>query len=429
MRRSISHPLTRVVKDNSDTESDDSAAYTAFTQSRTPMLTPTSSSSPFAARKYSFQRRQDRKKLRIKTKVFMQPNFGDQGFGDVTDDMDAESGSGEAEPPSPDGVGAPSPRTRLACHDGKATPTSCGMHEIMAKMETKVRKRTTKRHSTAPANAVFFDKSISRSAISDTCGADFALLIFDWDDTLLPTTFLADAVCPNRNEMARCVLPANSSHLYELQQHAEVVEEVLRAAAALGRVVIVTLGARPWVFTSGAAYLPGIDIPALLEELSIEVYYGREFLVEGFKGMAARAEAFDSWVYAKRRAMANCLKRILRNETPLSRVQVMSIGDSTTEQQALKDVMWDDSFWSAWKDVVLICKTVKMLDEPTLEDLSCELKILIWYLSFLAAHPTDFDFNLSNLSDENGDMKALFGVPTDEDSREPSKRRSSHPSK
>merc|ERR1719223_2297054 len=111
------------------------------------------------------------------------------------------------------------------------------------------------------------------------------VIIFDWDDTLLPTSeFRRGASVP----------------AVELRQHAKLVERTLRAAKECGHVAIVTLSKNQWVTRSADKFLPGLDMPKLLSELDILVYYA-------FEDDKGRPIASTDYVELKRSAMAKCL--------------------------------------------------------------------------------------------------------------------------
>jgi len=106
--------------------------------------------------------------------------------------------------------------------------------------------------------------------------ADNSVIIFDWDDTLLPTTFILNSVIPSLPQKEREGAVPKSSVFYEdLAAHAHLVGFVLRVARRSARVALVTNSMSPWVVASATRYLPGLDMEALLSELGIPVYYAR----------------------------------------------------------------------------------------------------------------------------------------------------------
>jgi hypothetical protein len=214
---------------------------------------------------------------------------------------------------------------------------------------------------------------------------DTAVMIFDWDDTLLPTTF-CEGLPPIPNSAA-----VRSSHLpffVALRRHAQNVERVLRAARSVACVSIVTLSKRPWVMQSAERWLLGLDFPALVRELDITIYYANEHTGRPDVPPACLAQDYTAW---KRNAMAKCLTDwYATGVLGKARLNVTSIGDGLFEQQALKDLL------KAWGQTGLLaqsplCKTLKLMDHPTLSQLSDQLQRLSPGLQCMAHQDKPFD--------------------------------------
>ncbi|CAK0833388.1 unnamed protein product [Prorocentrum cordatum] len=308
-----------------------------------------------------------------------------------------------------------------------------------------------------------------------------ALIIFDWDDTLLPTTLLSRYW---NDDMS---LSADFPDADALTAHAHLVGFVLRTARRIARVAIVTNSMSPWVLSSGQRFLPGLDVEALLKELEIPVYYARRHVesilpevrktgefsyeveidrrqggrvgvdittergnpdgpltitrledgglmaewnaahrqselqvrpmdrietVNGFrdqlKQRCRQAELLrlsmvrdllepDAFVEAKRRDMDACLE--LFYPSCAWHRNVVSIGDSVAEQQALKQALHQcSSEPRATPEGATgprpLCKTVNLLDRPTLEQLSSELRLLMVWLGHIVDYGEDFDLRI-----------------------------------
>eukprot|EP00929_Paragymnodinium_shiwhaense_P121808 TRINITY_DN9418_c0_g1_i1.p1 TRINITY_DN9418_c0_g1~~TRINITY_DN9418_c0_g1_i1.p1 ORF type:complete len:436 (-),score=90.03 TRINITY_DN9418_c0_g1_i1:258-1565(-) len=316
------------------------------------------------------------------------------------------------------------------------------------------------------------DKDVPEGLAFDS--PENAVIIFDWDDTLFPTTFLVHHVLPNLAEPKaqqdpRDVLAA-SPHYESLQQHAHIVEFVLRAARKFARVAIVTLSVSPWVEASALRYLPGLDMVSLLRELDIDVYYSRQHVKANSKafevtldrrkapknqvgvdvdlcddgrllvrhvaenGAAAmwnvnnpdkamesndlivavndmrenlvnlcrteqllrlgvvRQYHMDKHVFvdAKAKDMTACLEKLYPTATTCRR-NVISIGDSTTEQDALHELLLPKG------DRKALCKTVNMLNVPSLKQLSNELRLIMVWLPAVVSYNKNFDLSMDAL--------------------------------
>eukprot|EP00435_Cladocopium_sp_Y103_P063319 s376_g24.t3 len=175
------------------------------------------------------------------------------------------------------------------------------------------------------------------------------VIVFDWDDTLLPTTAVVnEELTPDKSV---------------LETHAEHVRETLRLAASLGRVAIVTLAARPWLQVSAKRYMPSVDWENLFHELNIPIVYSREVLDKRRMMAASQEPGVDLYVLCKRKAMSQAIKKLTDKPPELLFV---SIGDSYVEAEAAVDLVW-------CRDVGCH-RVIKLKDEPsTVEDLSTQL--------------------------------------------------------
>lgn len=236
---------------------------------------------------------------------------------------------------------------------------------------------------------------------------DETVIIFDWDDTLFPTWYLSEVVIPcTDNPEARPegssrwdqLLPEESPFAEGLRQHAALVEETLRTARSVARVGIVTLSVRPWVLSSASRYLPDLHLEQLLEELRIPIIYAQERL-----GAAVRAKAdimlqdgVNLMTIAKRAAMVKLLRKLYGKSSPWK--NVISIGDSVVERDAIIDALWSQSDHESV--AAPCCKTVKLVEEPTIDNLSAELVLLGMWLQSMAAYGQDFDVVMDEAEEE-----------------------------
>ncbi|CAE7206695.1 unnamed protein product [Symbiodinium natans] len=315
-----------------------------------------------------------------------------------------------------------------------------------------------------------------------------AVIIFDWDDTLLPTTYILNTVIPSLPEEDRAgVIPESSPHQATLAAHAHLVGFLVRAARKVARVAIVSNSLSPWVEASSARYLPGLDLEGLLQELDVPIYYARRHLpnisvtykvnkwdvhldrssggrigvdiIPEFDGSLAVARIedgglMDAWnkqhpdqevqpgdrfqevngsnqhlaaecrkmqplritvyravpdrdpyVEAKRIDMVACLEKFYGRH-PEWRQNVLSIGDACTEQQAIKEVLHQEANASerSTNARLPLCKTVNLIDTPTLEQLSNELRILLVWLSHMVQYHKDFDLFMDQLDDLEAEL-------------------------
>mmetsp|Transcript_19519 Transcript_19519/g.56790 ORF Transcript_19519/g.56790 Transcript_19519/m.56790 type:complete len:356 (+) Transcript_19519:132-1199(+) len=255
---------------------------------------------------------------------------------------------------------------------------------------------------------------------------DETLLIFDWDDTLFPTTYVWDDPRLHWDKTAPCfsgcgtsdavgeglaadpLRPDGPTMRERLDQHASTVIALLRLAVSLAHVVIVTLAEDGWVHKSIRHFLP--KMVGVLEELDIKVVYARSAIPQRFIRMAQQEECHDLGKLLKTRAFLMVVKNFYRNGAVCQRratkerswKNVISIGDSPSERLALQDIIFrrqqKDKHGA---DKVCRCKSVRLLMEPDLEKLIAELQVLSTWLRKLVLHDGDIDLDFSQLDDDS----------------------------
>jgi len=168
--------------------------------------------------------------------------------------------------------------------------------------------------------------------------------IFDWDDTLFPSTWLAQKTAglvgsTYNNEADTCVIFRALAHL---------VGEIIKKAQTQGPVAIITNSAAGWVEYSTHIWYPGL-VPCLkgVEIISARTMYQN---TTSNTEMWKRLAFFD---YMKTQS-----SRDNERSTPKT---LVSIGDSLSERNALVDCGLH------FEGVGM--KSIKLIDNPTLDDL------------------------------------------------------------
>lgn len=210
------------------------------------------------------------------------------------------------------------------------------------------------------------------------------LIIFDWDDTVCPTSY------------------ANDHPLEELGQawddHERMVTELFRIASALGHVVIVTMAFPEWIKESINRLMP--SLAGVLNELEIEIISVRSGLSKSARA-AAFGECRNPTQFVKTRAMKRVVRRFYRRRgernTSKSWKNIVGVGDSPAERFALQDVVFNHvqcDRKGRTKDCR--CKTVRLLDSPSLEQLTTELQVLVHWLPTMVHHDGDLDLDFAS---------------------------------
>lgn len=224
------------------------------------------------------------------------------------------------------------------------------------------------------------------------------VIFFDWDDTLFPSTWI-------RQQGIDYTQPCpHDSPLQEpLRQLSSVMVALLETAFELSNVAIVTLSRPPWVTSSVYNFLP--DVAKLIAKHNVGVFYAHEvggpkMVWEPGAGWPSRegeyhhtkneGQVCEFDTVLKRKGMCKALGEMghtAQNQEGL--MQLMSIGDSMIEHSALQELQY---FWSTHNHMVpFTVKTIKLMSEPSIEELIGELSILKVSLERLILLKEDFE--------------------------------------
>jgi len=228
------------------------------------------------------------------------------------------------------------------------------------------------------------------------------VIILDWDDTLLPTSFLRDAmkIYPTRCGGQSHRTPGRKTKVTSrssgfpcqaaIDSHCDLVRELLLAARSVAHVALVTLAERPWVHDSAEHFLPNLNLKRLLNDLDIPVYYAVEYR----KSSGRNPLSSDTPpACSKRMAMEDFICCLQRDYG--ARFNILSVGDSMAEREAARKASagLEKKACRAGEPMPW-CKTIKFQTDPSLKMLSLELRALLCNLDrFLALdHELDLIF-------------------------------------
>jgi len=175
-----------------------------------------------------------------------------------------------------------------------------------------------------------------------------------------------------------------AAHAHLLDRHADIVVAVLRAAREVAHVGIVTLGTPDWLMNSKRRFFPHANLDSVFKALDISVYHAQIT-----KTWSSQHQ--DLRVLAKKNAMRKCLQAIYRGGRIADRWNVLSIGDSLVEQVAVKQICKE------YPRMRPVCKSVKFADEPTLEQLSHQLELIVPNFPRLVNVAKDTDWSSTSL--------------------------------
>jgi len=203
-----------------------------------------------------------------------------------------------------------------------------------------------------------FDESSPMPAPHET------VIVFDWDDTLLPSSYLsskgyridAPVTCPDTDK--------------QLRDHAKSVVSVLTLAMKYGRVQVITNAEAGWVQLSASTFLP--EVLPLLKKLSIvsartsyEKLYPDSPLKWKFCAFQDRMQQNRQFLY--------------RN--------VISFGDSHVEREAVRAVTRGLTGVKT--------KSVKFAERPSMEQLRRQIELVTNCFQYIFSHDGDLDLMLT----------------------------------
>jgi len=193
---------------------------------------------------------------------------------------------------------------------------------------------------------------------------DETILIFDWDDTVLPSSWVQE----NGLRLdAECGIAPDAQ--IELKELADLAVKTMNLAKSLGTVVLVTNAERGWIDLSCMKFLPSLW-PAL----------------ESVKFLSARTEyetpSLSSPFDWKLKAFTSEIERVLQID-PNRRKNIISIGDSSHEREALINAT----------ALLPNCRTksLKFVERPTIDQLCKEHLLLTDCFKSVVHHDGNLD--------------------------------------
>ena len=213
------------------------------------------------------------------------------------------------------------------------------------------------------------------------------MIIFDWDDTLLASSFLSSQGCRLDSDLSS--LPAFSAVLPQLRALDVAVHGLLSAALSYSPqdTHIITNAETGWVQMSAAKFLP-TTFPLLAR---VRVMSARSTFEPVFPSSPLRWK-----LCAFQQQLLGCTDsaQAAGDEPPLS---VISLGDSHVEREAVRAAtrhagggLMVDAGCSA-----LRCKSVKFSERSNCEQLRRQVELVTSCFAYIAQHTGDLDLQLT----------------------------------
>ena len=201
------------------------------------------------------------------------------------------------------------------------------------------------------------------------------LIIFDYDDTILPTSFL------NRRGLK---LASNDDKADELDsvrsvldEYSVVVNKTLTMARRIGHVLIVTNAEDRWISLTVKKFLPkSADLVEQFQHISARSMFEPTGL---FTPISWKQSAFRMVVEEYLAASA-----ARRSSEGLSYPQVISLGDSAHEREAILKVAKD------FANRITV-KSLKFMEKPDIESLKKEHQLIQECLGDIVKHVGNLD--------------------------------------
>jgi len=208
--------------------------------------------------------------------------------------------------------------------------------------------------------------SEERKSPPTTPRSEQTVIVFDWDDTLLASSFLS-----SRGYKLDTVLD-NADLECQLKELETSVKAVLTMALSYGDVIVITNAETGWVELSAQKFIPGV-VPLLsqLRVLSARSTYEPMF-----------PDAPLKWkFYAFQERLANYFLDSRRQKN------IISFGDSHVEREAVRTVT---------KGVPNTrTKSVKFAERPSMEQLRRQIELVTNCFQYIHNHQGDLDLQLT----------------------------------
>jgi len=224
------------------------------------------------------------------------------------------------------------------------------------------------------------------------------LIVFDWDDTLCPSHWIR----ANRPAL-QFFSPAPNDPKYQkpLAEVADIVCNILAAAAEMGQIVIVTNAQVNWVQTSCRNFLPAVW--PMLQKYNCGIVYARaKFEVDPATPVPrhrqfeynSNANCPQKW---KEDAFRGEIGKFYSRYGGQSWKNIISVGDQVCEHDACRIVVSQRP--GDLRKRKCRVKTVKLLEDPSIEDLVAQLHVVHSWLRGIVMYDGDLDVDLGEDDD------------------------------
>mmetsp|Transcript_43172 Transcript_43172/g.97273 ORF Transcript_43172/g.97273 Transcript_43172/m.97273 type:complete len:318 (+) Transcript_43172:42-995(+) len=228
---------------------------------------------------------------------------------------------------------------------------------------------------------------------------DQCLVIYDFDDTIFPTSWM----CTNVPEQMTLAGPTGESleHISRpLEILAEKVHTMLQATLGVAEVVFITNSKQGWVESCIRHFVPELTEPFQ----SIKVIYARNVFEKSGKATSVGAPVLDAESDDFDLSLLTMAWKVEAMKTALlefygerSWKNIISIGDSFDELRALQEVTFlheNPQSAKTGSQKPMRAKAIKMLQNPTVHELVAQVSALTHFIPAIVGLDGDIEIQV-----------------------------------
>eukprot|EP00401_Gymnodinium_catenatum_P051338 CAMPEP_0117514392 /NCGR_PEP_ID=MMETSP0784-20121206/30045_1 /TAXON_ID=39447 /ORGANISM="" /LENGTH=399 /DNA_ID=CAMNT_0005310185 /DNA_START=29 /DNA_END=1228 /DNA_ORIENTATION=+ len=267
-----------------------------------------------------------------------------------------------------------------------------------------------------------------RNSQSDFAEKGQTIIVYDWDDTLFPTSFLMDQLKVDWNlpmgrqpTLDKFAKQDACEKIADCEAHAM---EILQRSVLRGHVIVVTLARKGWVGQACRLFYPKVG--EFLQSQRIPIIYAADFTSPAQKKLLLSQSGSDEAFYGivKGRAISEEIDKFYSQYEGQTWKNVLSIGDSRFERYGLLAAStaymqgrrlstWSDSEihtphqQDVWEKIDgnkvtrLRVKCCKLVDQPNLDEFTIQLHMVAHWLHMMVTLDAGFDLELEALCDQS----------------------------
>jgi hypothetical protein len=237
-----------------------------------------------------------------------------------------------------------------------------GDHDVSSPMDTKDDEPSSKTASTS-------------TSTSPSTPCPDTVIIFDWDDTLLASSFLSSRGYRLDSDMEKT--PEHEQVEQQLKELESAVTSLLTMALSYGAVHVVTNAETGWVQLSAQKFMPGL-VPLLSK---VNILSARSTFEPAHPDSPLKWKFFAFQDKLSNHYSSSDYK------TSGAKKNVISFGDSHVEREAVRAVTRSMP--------ATRCKSVKFAERPSTEQLRRQLELVTNCFHYIHHHDGDLDLQLT----------------------------------